>query len=487
MPLQSRLLRSTVWITLAEALILPTGFLTLTFLTRQLGTDGYGLFALSATVVTWIEWGLNSVFSRTTIKFISEAPRRDEVATTVLRAQLGCGLLAALIVVLAAPEIARLLNEPALSSLLRLFALEIPLVNVAQAHQNILAGEGKFGARAIATAVRWTLRLFFIVVLVSAVFSIPCAILGSLAAMLADILICRFYTQPSLWRESHFPITALAGYAVPLFFAALSIRLYAKLDLIALKALGGTTEEAGIYAIAQNLALFGGVMSPALAPILISNISRLLSEGQLDQLKSLSRSAMRLVLLHLPFAALLVGGANDLVPVLFGQPFAAAAPLFCLLLLATISTVMIAVTSAILVASDRPRWTAMLSVPLPLLSIAGHWLLIPKLGAMGAAVTTLSVAVLGAIAGIIAVCIRWNVLPPALTLIRCSLVSGVAVIISSTWATSDFWIFLKLPALGIAVVFGLWMVGEVSPADQAMLRSLFARRKEVSTDEKIEK
>lgn len=52
----SQLLSGTTWITLAEGLLLPTGFITLTFLTRQLGADGYGLFALSATLITWIEW-----------------------------------------------------------------------------------------------------------------------------------------------------------------------------------------------------------------------------------------------------------------------------------------------------------------------------------------------------------------------------------------------------------------------------------------------
>jgi len=475
MTLKNRLLSGTLWIALAEALILPTGFLTLTFLTRQLGTDGYGLFALSATIVTWIEWGLNSVFSRTTIKFVSEAENSDEVSTAVLRAQLGSGIVAGLIVMLAAPTIASLLYAPTLTQLLRLFALEIPLVNAAQAHQNILAGEGKFGARAIATAVRWTMRLLFIFAFVSAGFSIYGAILGSLAAMLADIFVCRFYTQPSLWQRSNFPLTQLAGYAVPLFLAAISIRFYAKLDLIALKALGGTNEDAGIYAIAQNLALFGGVMSPALAPVLISSVSKLLSQNDIEQIRSLSRSSMRVVLLHLPFAALLASSAHELVPVLFGQPFAPAAPLFSLLLFATISTVMIAVTSAILVASDKPRWTAILSVPLPLLAIIGHWLLIPKLGAMGAAGTTLAVAGMGAISGVAAVYARWQVLPSIATFVRCGIASGLITLLAVFWHTASVWIFLKLPVLSVVVLTSLWALGEVSLEDKKMLRSVLGK------------
>jgi len=430
---KARLLGGTTWITLAEALVLPTGFLTLGFLTRQLGTDGYGLFALTATLVTWVEWGINSVFSRTTIKFVSEVRSEENgqlgaIATTVLRAQLGIGLLAGAVVVLAAPAIASLLHEPTLTPLLRLFALEIPLVNAAQAHQNILTGQGRFGGRAIATAVRWLSRLLFIVLLVKAGLSISGAILGSLAAMLADLIVCRFYIQPSLWKPSTFPIKSLAGYAIPLFLAAMSMRLYAKLDLIALKAMGGTAADAGLYAVAQNLALLGGIMSPALAPVLIATVGRLVSEEKLSEVKALSWSAMRVVLLHLPFAGLLAGAAWEIVPLLFGEPFIAAAPLFSILIFATIGTVMIAVTSAILVASHRPRWTAVLAVPLPVVAVVGYRLLIPDWGALGAAMTTLVVAWVGAIAGIMAVYWRWRVLPPPMTLVRCVVVGvGCAI------------------------------------------------------------
>ncbi|MEM9087513.1 MAG: oligosaccharide flippase family protein [Cyanobacteria bacterium P01_F01_bin.53] len=469
MSLKSRLLGGTTWITLAEALILPTGFLTLTFLTRQLGAEGYGLFALAATLVAWIEWGLNSVFSRTTIKFVSESDNPDTIATAVLRAQLGCGLLAAALVILAAPAIATRLHEPTLTQLLRLFALEIPLVNLAQAHQNILAGMGKFGARAMATAVRWSARLFFIVCLVTLGFSISGAILGSLAAMLADVVICRCYIQPSLWRPSTFPIKTLAGYAVPLFMAALSTRLTAKIDLIALKALGGTAEQAGIYAVAQNLALFGGVMSPALAPVLIATVSQLLSQGDTEQVKSLSNSAMRVVILHLPFAGLLVGTAWEIVPTLFGQAFISAAPLFSMLIFATIGSVMIAVTSAILVASDKPQWTAILTVPMPIVALVGHWLLVPEFGATGAAGTTLAVSILGAIAGVVAVYIRWQVLPSRMTLVRSILVCGLVGMIAQYWVTPGFWLLLKLPVLGFVILLLLWALGEVTQEDKILI------------------
>ena len=58
---------------LAEALFPLTALVTAAFLTRRLGPDGYGLLVLAVTLVVLIEWSLNSIFSRATIKHVGEA------------------------------------------------------------------------------------------------------------------------------------------------------------------------------------------------------------------------------------------------------------------------------------------------------------------------------------------------------------------------------------------------------------------------------
>jgi O-antigen/teichoic acid export membrane protein len=100
---------------------------------------------------------------------------------------------------------------------------------------------------------------------------------------------------------------------------------------------------------------------------------------------------------------LLVDFAGEMMPWLLGEPFIGAAPIFSLLIFATIGTVMFGVTSAILVASDKPHWMALLSVPMPVIALTGHWLLIPRFEAMGASATTLLVASMGSLSGISAV------------------------------------------------------------------------------------
>lgn len=474
---RSRLLGGTTWIALAQASMLPTGFVTVVYLTHRLGADGYGLFALAASIVTWLEWGVSAVFGRATIKFVGEATNWQMVATTALKVQLGISLLVALGLAVLAPAIAALLHEPILTPLLWLFALEIPLFNLVQVHQNILTGLGRFGVQALVSAIRWTARLLFIVVLVEVVgLSTQSAVVGSVVSLLFSLAVCRCFIRPSLWQTSSFPTQNFASYATPLFLSALALQLYERLDIVALKALGGTAEAVGFYAVAQNLALLGRVFSPALASVLLASISQLLYEAKIAQCKQLSHSAMRAVLLHIPFIALAGGSASEIVQLLFGERLAPAAPLFTLLMLAAIAAVMMAVTSAILIASEKPWWALFMAVPLPAIALVCHLFLIPRAGMLGAALGTLLVTVLGAWIGVVAVYIRWEVWPPVMTLGRSCLVGGLVAIAAAFWPATGFWLCFKLMGLSLAILLALWLLGEFTQEDRLLLASVLPSR-----------
>lgn len=470
---KGQLLSGTTFIAVAEALMLPTGFLTVVFLTRELGPEGYGLFAIAATIITWIEWGINSVFSRTTIKFVGESDDWQAVATTVLRTQLGFSVLAAGLLAVAAPAISIFLREPMLMPFLWLFALEIPLFNLVQAHQNILTGLGRFTPRAVVSACRWTGRLLLIVAMVKGGLAILGAIAGSLLALVISLAVCRCYIRPAFWQASQFPARQLAGYGLPLFVSALAVRLYGSVDLIALKALGGSDYQTGLYAVAQNLALLGNVLTPALVPVLLAKITQLASQQQLGSVQAISRGAMRLVMLQFPLAGVVVGAADEIVPGLFGEVYRGAAPLFAILFVTSVVGVMIGVTSTILIASDKPQWTVTFSAPMPIVAVVGHWLLIPWLGPVGAAIASLLVASTGAIAGIVAVYLRWQVLPPFKTFGRCCFTFALMVAAAAAWPSPGLWLWLKLPTLGLLSLLVLYGLGELTAQDKALARSFF--------------
>lgn len=119
--------RGAVFMLAADALVLPTGVLTLAYLTRRLGPDGYGAFALAVAVVVTVEFGITALVSRATVYFVSSEGDPAPVAAAASRLRLGLDLAAAAALWLFAPAIAGQLGEPSLVWILRLFAVDVPL------------------------------------------------------------------------------------------------------------------------------------------------------------------------------------------------------------------------------------------------------------------------------------------------------------------------------------------------------------------------
>jgi len=460
----------TIRIFLAEALYVPTGIIITAFLTHRLGPEGYGLFTLAAVLVAWVESSTTSVFARATVKFVGQAEDWRPVGGAVMRLHLVLSSATTILLCLLAAPIATLLNEPVLASYLRLFALDIPLFSLAHAYRNILVGIGDFRQRALTSAGRWITRLVLIVLLVELGFSVPGAILGSIGASLVELVIGRFYVRPPLFRRSDFPVKQLWVYAAPLLLFALSVRFYSKLDLFALKVLGGTATLAGIYGAAQNLTQLPNLFVISFAPLLLSTLSRALRAGEDLPAREMSRNAMRVVIGLLPLAGMMAGAAPEIVGLIFGPQYLPAAPLLAQLIFGAVALAMISVATAILTAAGKPGWTFALAGPLLPLAVAGHLLLIPRLGAIGASLVTTLVAGLGALAAVLAVYRVWQILPPAGTVLRSVLVCGFAYALAALWATPGLVLLLKLPVIVLAIPLAFALLGEFSNDEIAQAR-----------------
>ena len=465
-----------VWGFLAEALMLPTGLITTGYLTRNLGPEGYGIFTLAATLVGWVTFSTTSLFSRTTIKFVSEANDWRPVGTTVLRLNLACGVGAMLLLWFAAEPISMLLGEPKLKIYLQIFSLEPLFFILARAHRFILIGTGNFRKQSIPSAVRWLARAVLIILLVESGLSIPGAILGSVAAAILELAIYRFYVRPPLFFPSSFPAKQLWNYATPLFLSALSMQLFSKIDLFSLTALGGTATEAGIYGAAQSLCIVPGLFALSFSPLLLSTLGHMLKNGQDQAAQEMGSHSMRFIFGMLPFAAMASGAADEVVVLIFGSAFSPTAPLLSLLIFAKVAAVMISIASIIMIAVDKPTWTLVLSCPLPILAGVGHFLLIPHLGAIGAASVTTALSVLGALVAITSVYYVFGVFPPVGTLGRSLPLCGLAYVAAMMLPTPGFWVIPKLLAIIVMIPIGFGLLGEFSSREIEVLRSFLWRR-----------
>lgn len=280
-----------------QALALITGLLMATFLTRQLGPELYGLYTVAATIVTWVRLGVTLMFRRTTVKFLAEAADWRAVASTLAQAQLLISLGAAALLVAAAPALSLWLKSPELTVYLRLFALEVPLFALTSVHHSTLIGRGAFGRGALVSATGWLSQLALVFLLVGLGLSITGAILASIGASVVAFIVTRIFIRPALLGRSAFPVRRLAGYALPLFFHAMGMLLFNRLDLLVVKALSGAPAAAGFYGAAGNLTIVpGSLFVASFSPLLLATLTRVLRQGQSEVARDMTGQAMRLVL-----------------------------------------------------------------------------------------------------------------------------------------------------------------------------------------------
>ena len=457
---------------LADALILPTGILTVAFLTRRLGSDGFGSFAIVSAIVVWIEASINTIFYRATLKFVAEAKDRRLVGTTIVRLHLSMSLVATFLLWLLSPLIGKLLHEEILVPYLWLFSLDIPIAGLTDSHRNLLVGIGSFRQRALSSAARWIGRLLLIVALVELGFSVPGAILGNIGASLIELTIARVYIRPSLLRVTKVNLPDFWYYVWPLVLFSISVSLFTKLDLLALKMLGRTANDVGIYSAAQSLAVVPGIFAMSFSPLLLSTLSRLISAGDMSHAKDFSLDAMRLVILLLPFAGMTAGMSHEIVDFVFGPSFRPAAPVLSLLIFGALGMAMISVVTAILTAAGKPKWALVQGAFLLPVALVGHILLIPRLGLIGASTVTTFCATLGALGSTLAVYRVWKIFPSVPTLARASLLYVMAFVLASAWPASSALLFFKIFAISILISSSFMALREFSPEEIALLRSL---------------
>jgi O-antigen/teichoic acid export membrane protein len=465
----------TIWTFLAEALILPSGLITAAYLTRKLGPDGYGLFSLAATLITVIGGTAVLLFSRGTIKLIAEAADWRPVATTVLRMHAACGLITMLLVIVLARPLAAVLEEPRLTHYLVLFALDPLLLVLSRAHRSVLIGAGRFREQAVPLALRQVARLLLIVVLVESGLSIAGAVLGLVGASAVELIAYRRYVRPRIFPASGYPARRVWNEATPIFFSALFLALFGRVDLFALTALGLPTSVAGYYGAAQNLSIVPGLFAMSFTPLLLSTLSRMRTNGEHEAVRAMCRDAMRLVLGMLPFAAMASAASDDIVRLIFGPDFAPTAPLLACLIFGKVAAVMISITVVMLIVVERPMFSVLLAAPMLALAIAGHLAFIPRFGSIGAAYVTAGLETAGALVALALANRFTRVAPPGSTVVRTLLITAAAWLAASTWPAAGVWLVAKLALIAFGIVAAYALLGEFRPNEVAWVRAFVYR------------
>jgi O-antigen/teichoic acid export membrane protein len=472
----SRLINGSALIFAADLLMVPAGLLTVALLTRWLGPEGYGIFALSASLVAAVEWTLASILSRPTIHGVGQATDWRPVARTLIRWHLTLATAVVVVLWTTARPLAGLLGESSLDIYLLLFACDLPFFLLGQAYRNILIGRRQFAGRALAGASRWLSRLALTVIAVWWGLSISTAILAGIGASIIELAIGRWALGPvgSVGAADTAPLKRLA---IPLVVSAAGMAVLGKMDLFLIKILGMTIGEAGLYAAAQNLAVLPGIFGQAVSAVVLSELTRTRLTGHGMLFDRTAEQSLHACLCLVPIAGLVAGAAPGIAVLCFDSAFEPAGPFVSLLIVGAVAQVFIGIFMAILTAGGHMRWTMGIACPLVVIALGGHLWTILVWGALGAAWTTGMVFITGASAGYMAVRHLFAIRLNPNSFARALLFGVLGWMLGMAGPVGTAWLLLGLPCVAIVLTcFYAWLEGFVNVESLLTAARLGGRR-----------
>jgi O-antigen/teichoic acid export membrane protein len=162
--------------------------------------------------------------------------------------------------------------------------------------------------------------------------------------------------------------------------------VYARADMFMLSSLA-SWHEVGLYSAALRLVDLARSISPAYARALYPVLARLRAPDAHARFTAAARQALRHVLvLSLPVALALFGLAEPLIRLLYGGELLAAAGVLRVLCWAVVPLALAVTLAQVLFSANRQDVDLQVNVVGTLVSVAGCALLIPRFGALGAAI-----------------------------------------------------------------------------------------------------
>jgi len=343
-----------------------------------------------------------------------------------------------------------------------------------------LVGRGYFGSRAFLIAGYWLSRMVLIFLFVGLWPSVFGAIMALITTYALMLIGSRFFVNPALLGNPDLSFNNLWDFALPLFFYAVGISLFNRLDLFFVKGLSRIPEAAGFYGAAQNLTIVPALFMASLSPLLLSKLSLLCSQGNKTSAKEIIRKAVRLTFNLLPFAGMAAGAATEVVLMIYGQLYFPAGRILAILIFASIGVSMIVVSSSALIAADRPELTFYLIIPIVVLAFGAYFVFVPRFGTIGAAGVTTGLSWFGACCSLLAVYRIWGVRLPFSTILRSIIICVFAYLFALKWHTPDFLLLLKLPIISVIIILSIVLLGEFTSDEIAFVHSIFDWRRNES-------
>lgn len=365
---------------------------------RLLGADGSGLYFLALTVVSMASvvsrMGMDNALIRFTAEGASsgdwgsvETVHRKGVA---ISSAVGVGL--ALAVFLGAPWIATFVfGDPDLVVPLKVMAASIPAMALVKLYAGLLKGVEHVKSALLVETVGVPGVSAVLLLLLAPRFG-PGGAAGAYAAasiltLAAGALVWRRATPHAGGAEGEFSTRRLLSASVPLLWVA-SLNLVINWTDTTVLGIWVEASEVGLYGVALRTATLTSFILVAVNSVVAPKFAALWSSGDRETLTSLARNATKLITVASAPVLLVFLAVPAWVLGWFGPEFPAASTLLVVLAIGQFVNSASGSVGYLLMMTGKERLVRNNVMLAAGLNLAGNLVLVPWLGALGAAIAT---------------------------------------------------------------------------------------------------
>jgi len=482
-----RMGRGTVYLMIAEVMFILSGWIIHIGSKKILGISEYGTFGILLSLLTLYRIFLATGVNRAVSRYISRDPwQADAIKRQALKLQITLGVGFCIVVWLAAPLLARIWRDDSFIGYIRLTGFFLPVFGIYSVYRGTLNGFTLFGREAGVSIIYSVLKVALVFILIYFFsywwgWGLYGAISGYLAAIIGATILARALcpAEKKLEGSDNFPLTRIISFAFPVVLFSFIISLIQHLDLYFVRAMVKETPElaTGYYTCAQQFARIPYMLLYALSLTIFPTIAAGTASGAGDDVAAgMIRKALRGgLLLVLPIAALIGGGAVPLIGWVYGADSLAGGSALQILIFGQTLLALLMVLATIIMAQGRPWVSFLIMIGTLLLDACFNYLLIPVYNINGAAVATTLAAGMGLVAAGLVVYRRFHMLLPPLAMLKIVIASAL-VFISVYLIQPEGWM---IPPIYLLLFSGyillLLLTREIDKDDWRMLQSLITK------------
>lgn len=384
------------------------GFAVSVLISRLLGTEGTGIYFLALTVATIAATIGRVGFDNTIVRFIaSHAAIRDWVGVrfvylSSVRVIAPVSMLVSIGLFLGAEWFAvTIFDKPFMAQPFRLVSAAVLPLALAILHAESLRGLKLIPSSQWIKTVSISLGTLLLLYPLTQAWGANGAVIAYAGSVLITSLIAWLLWHKA-WRSTeklnsiphdHLSLRSLFQSSWPLFGVALTGLVMQQAATIFL-GIWGTTNDVGIFNVANRIASLLLFPLMAMISILAPKFAAMYRQGDMDGLKRLARSSSWLLtLISLPVAVLVAAGAEWILAI-FGSDFKDGAMVLTILLVGVVVNAATGPVANLLMMSGHEYVVRNTAVFASLLILVMCLLLIPRYGMIGAATaTSLGIAV----------------------------------------------------------------------------------------------